>query len=642
MSDVKRELMKSLALVAILLFVFWMVNFQVTQASSTLVVPDQYSSISEAVNHASAGDIILVKDGVYQENVIVNKPLTLEGQGNATILGNGGVSPAAALTLSTDNIVVSGLTIQSVKSSNTTQTAYGVVVNGDGCTITRNTIQATYISIFSSAQSHTTITQNTITGSIKDGIRFLGGSQNNISDNHIIANAVSGIAVDGYSNTISRNNIENNFRGVGLGTSYSVLFGNKITANTESGIFIAGSKNIITGNDVSNNKYGVYITLQITAPSANKLYHNNFANNSYNGFDSSEALIETWDNGAEAGGNYWSDYQTRYPTAVQVGQTGTGNTPYMINTNNTDNYPLMAPYNTQNLGYAPKEIPSIQAPHDTIVASWSFNTVEASLITPDEMGNNPAVLGSETAVYNYTPAQVPGKFGQALGFNGNVYAAVHPSLSLETPNEVTIDAWVKLQEIKSGVAYNNIFIEALRTTASLPTRTLGLAINGETPENTNAPAIGALRGYVVTLNGLNEIVTLETLPFNTWVHVVFTRSTATGMHIYVNGQEQAVMVTAGSANPSGPIQRATNIYIGHDATVAIDELKISNVAEMQDQSLWMQLWLWVTIIFAGVAGSGLALYFKKQGRVRLPKQTQSALNERSPNFSSFFETIEVD
>ena len=620
----KRELIKSLALVAILLSVFWMVNFQVNQASSTLMVPDQYPSISEAVNHASAGDIILIKDGVYQENVVVDKPLTIKGQGNATILGKGGVAPVAVMTLSADNIVVSGLTIQSIKSSNATQTAYGVVVNGDRCTITGNTIQATYISIFSSAQSHTAVTQNTITGSIKDGIRFLGGSQNNISDNHIVANAVSGIAVDGYSNTISRNNIENNLRGVGLGTSYSVLFGNKITANTESGIFIAGSKNIISANDVANNKYGVYITLQITAPSANKLYHNNFANNTYNGFDSSEALIETWDNGAESGGNYWSDYQTCYPAASQVGQTRTGDTPYMVNTNNTDNYPLMAPYNTQSLGDAPKEIPSIQATQDTVVASWSFNTVEASLVTPDEMGNNPAVLGSETAVYNYTPAQVPGKFGQALDFNGNVYAAVHPSLSLETPNEVTIDAWINLQEIKSGVAYNNIFIEALRTTAALPTRTLGLAINGETPENTSAPAIGALRGYVVTLNGLNEIVTIEALPFNTWVHVVFTRSTATGMQIYVNGQEQAVMVTAGSANPSGPIQRATNIYIGHDATVAIDELKISNAAEMQDQPLWMQWWLWATIIFAGVAGSGLALYFKKQGRVRLTKQTQSA------------------
>ncbi len=128
-------------------------------------------------------------------------------------------------------------------------------------------------------------------------------------------------------------------------------------------------------------------------------------------------------------------------------------------------------------------------------------------MSPDGTGSNPAILGSETPVYNNTPSLVQGKFGEALNFTGNVFATVLPSPSILTPNEVTIDAWVNVQAIKGGVAYNNIFIEAVRTTATLPTRLLGLAVNGLAPQNASMPAVGALRGYVVTPSGLNEIDT---------------------------------------------------------------------------------------------------------------------------------------
>jgi len=43
-------------------------------------------------------------------------------------------------------------------------------------------------------------------------------------------------------------------------------------------------------------------------------------------------------------GNYRSDYLTKYPNAIQVNSSGVWNIPYVIDTNNTDNYPLMVPY----------------------------------------------------------------------------------------------------------------------------------------------------------------------------------------------------------------------------------------------------------------------------------------------------------
>lgn len=51
----------------------------------------------------------------------------------------------------------------------------------------------------------------------------------------------------------------------------------------------------------------------------------------------------SWDNGTV--GNYWGDYRENYPNATQEDTLGIWNTPYTINNNNTDQYPLMQPVN---------------------------------------------------------------------------------------------------------------------------------------------------------------------------------------------------------------------------------------------------------------------------------------------------------
>ena len=620
----KKGTLRAITLTLILFSAVWMFNLQASQASKNLVVPQDYQTIGEAISHASPGDTIIVQSGIYNENIQIDKSLTLVGQSktDTVIKGSGGSTPTSVLTLAANDIRVSGLTIESVADSNTSRYAYGIWVEGDNCKITDNIIQNTYIGIFSSTQSSITITQNTITKSIKDGIRFCAGSQTNISYNNIIENKVSGIALGGYSNTVEGNNLNKNTRGLGLGASNSVVFNNTLVSNTESGIFLSGSKNIIADNEITSNKYGVYITTQGASPSENQIYHNNFDNIIYNAFGNSSYLVESWDDGSQSGGNYWSDYQAKYPTAVEIDNSGIRDTAYMINSNNLDKYPLAAPFNLSNLNIMPNAIPSNPASPNSVVASWSFDNVGLDLVALDATGNNPAVLGSVTGVYNYTPARVQGKFDAALSFNGNTYAAVQPSPSIETPNDVTVDVWVNVPEIKSDVPYNNILIEAIRTTAALPTRTLGVAINGETPSNDTSPPIGTLRAYVLTPNGFSEIITKEPLPLNTWVHVVFVRSTTTGMHLYVDGKEKAVTVAAGTTNPKGPIQNPTDIYIGHDSLTQIDQLQISNTDQFtSDQPLWMQWWLWIAIIFAGIAGSGLALYFRKHSQASITKKT---------------------
>jgi hypothetical protein len=50
----------------------------------------------------------------------------------------------------------------------------------------------------------------------------------------------------------------------------------------------------------------------------------------------------SWDNGSV--GNYWIDYFVTYPNASETGNTGMGNTPYLMDPYNIDHHPLTVPF----------------------------------------------------------------------------------------------------------------------------------------------------------------------------------------------------------------------------------------------------------------------------------------------------------
>jgi len=231
------------------------------------------------------------------------------------------------------------------------------------------------------------------------------------------------------------------------------------------------------------------------------------------------------------------------------------------------------------------------------VALWHFDEVNANDVTPDAAGNNPGTLVGPSG--GPTPMLVEGKIGKALNFDGNnaVYVPMrflvgfpppHPqpiyipvSTSLDIPAEIKIEAWINVKGFKN-VTYNNVVVKATRASAEWQnaTRIYGLAVNGiAQPEDGALVPQGVLRGYVTTdTGGFNEIVTTEPIILNQWIQVTFTRSLMTGIHVYVNDIEQSVTVISGVKNPVGSIINGTELWIGHDAEVTIDEVRISNLA----------------------------------------------------------------
>ncbi|MEM2569863.1 MAG: NosD domain-containing protein [Candidatus Bathyarchaeia archaeon] len=336
----------------------------------TIIVPDDYSTIQAAINAANPGDTVFVKTGIYYENVVINKPVSLIGERALdTILNGKGMS----------NVI-------KVTSSNVSIKNFRITNSGNiGWNSGIEVIQSDYVNI-----------ENNIIEDNRNGIHITKSKNNIVKNNIILNNNVYGISISGHYNIIERNTIKNNTIGISFVGWYNNIFSNAIIDNKEDGICFYASQycsisqnfisnnaddgilltvfvtiegeehaclnnfiskntikynrngiglykalnNSIIENFLANNKNGIYIN----DSEHNIIYHNNFIDNVKQACFSyySEILYNTWDNGYPSGGNFWSDY-----TGVDADGDGIGDTPYIIENYNIDRYPLMHLYETK-------------------------------------------------------------------------------------------------------------------------------------------------------------------------------------------------------------------------------------------------------------------------------------------------------
>ena len=153
-----------------------------------------------------------------------------------------------------------------------------------------------------------------------------------------------GIYLHNVTNGRIENSIISNNGNGGISVYYSInvsIIGTTVS-NNEGGIWIYSSRNVtITDNDITLSGWAGIILQSSTGV---RVYHNSFICNAWHAKDV-DGNHNTWDDGYPNGGNYWSDYdgvdQFTGPNQDQPGADGIGDTPYVIDSNNQDNYPLM-------------------------------------------------------------------------------------------------------------------------------------------------------------------------------------------------------------------------------------------------------------------------------------------------------------
>lgn len=160
---------------------------------------------------------------------------------------------------------------------------------------------------------------------------------NNIITHTVTSNNWVGIELDYSTNgMVSGNNMSFNDDGIWFfSTNNSVISSNDVFNNTEVGICLdTCSADTIVGNEILKNAMGVNLTMSRDIV----IHHNNFVSNGAQAEDD-KGSENSWDNGLPSGGNYWSDY-----SGTDSNHDGIGDSPYVIDSNSKDYYPLMVTY----------------------------------------------------------------------------------------------------------------------------------------------------------------------------------------------------------------------------------------------------------------------------------------------------------
>ena len=238
-------------------------------------------SISEAIEKADTGDRILVRPGLYQEGLVINKPVEIIGDGDLNEIV---VQTADTNVLLFDTTMgrVSNLTLRQLEGKD----AFCVKVTRgrlflEDCDVTSNSLAC--VAIYGGADPR--LHRNHIHHGKQSGVMVYDHGLGTLEDNEIFGNALSGVEIKRDGNPALRRNriyenkesgvyiydegqglledndiFRNDHAGVRLGNSASpTLRRNRINRNGIVAVWspLKGGGDI-EGNDLRNNAYGAW------------------------------------------------------------------------------------------------------------------------------------------------------------------------------------------------------------------------------------------------------------------------------------------------------------------------------------------------------------------------------------------------
>ncbi|MEM3610249.1 MAG: NosD domain-containing protein, partial [Candidatus Anstonellales archaeon] len=225
--------------------------------SKKIIVPEDYSTIQEAIDAVEPDSVIYVKAGVYLEHIVINKPLWLIGEDSNKTIADG-QKIGATLTIKASNVFIRGFTITGggVIEGLLGQGIGIALYNAVNCTIINNRIIGNRMGIYLHSSSNINISNNIIMNN-REGIYLYNSTHNSIIRNDIVENEYFAIHLFSSNNTqIIRNNMVNNSLSIYL---YASSCNNTIIENNmiRSGDMIIStslynniSKNIFIGNSL--------------------------------------------------------------------------------------------------------------------------------------------------------------------------------------------------------------------------------------------------------------------------------------------------------------------------------------------------------------------------------------------------------
>ncbi|MDD5418987.1 MAG: NosD domain-containing protein, partial [Methanomicrobiaceae archaeon] len=318
------------------------------QAAEFTVNPGE--SIQDAIDNATAGDTIIVNNGTYSEEILIDKQLTMTGSGWPVI-----DSSDNGVTITADGVHVEGFDVRNAGS-------YGIYVTSCNTEIVGNRLSSNAVAgIGLGGASGTIVSGNEVTNNPWYGIWLKNSDDNLISGNNASSNGAEW--GDGYgiyllnsnANVISENTVtDNNNYGIEIADSRD----NEISKNTirqngletgAAGIYLDSADNTtVTRNTLNGNDYGVYL-YGAGQSTPNVFYLNSFQNSESDHVDKISSTT-SWESPSEITytyhsvqytnhtGNYWDTYTGSDDDGDGIGDT---EIPFIPCSSNNDWHPLV-------------------------------------------------------------------------------------------------------------------------------------------------------------------------------------------------------------------------------------------------------------------------------------------------------------
>jgi len=260
-----------------------------------------FTKIQDAINASFNGSLIQVFDGIYYENLIVNKSIILIGNGSSSTIINGS-GKGDVIRINAKFVNISGFTI--VNAGDDHYSNAGIHIAANNVEIfdnyfSNNTISDIYIqyrsqviiegnefhgtprSLWIRDCNYMTISRNNFSSDLNygDAVIVRSSDSNTFSNNTYFNNGGRGLVIDGNSqfNTVENESFFNNDMGIHIYNSkYNVIRGCNFSGN-DVGIHLedSGNENTIEHCAFSENGIGIHDL----ASSRNEIINNTFDSN---------------------------------------------------------------------------------------------------------------------------------------------------------------------------------------------------------------------------------------------------------------------------------------------------------------------------------------------------------------------------
>jgi len=351
----------SATLLALLLFDLWMLSLNIftVRAVGTIFIRSDGTIDPATASISSIDGITYTFTNSVSDEIVVEKSNIIVDGAGFPLQGTRTLNSTGLLLAGVSNVLIRGMNIigffSAVKlewssdieiiGNSLTNNDFGVWLHeSTRITISANNIQGGWAGINLAWSRNSGVQDNKITDN-EHGILLHWSLNNDVSENSLEDNEVGISLAWSANNNLEGNNMTNAAKrgsyGIRLHSSARNTIIANLMANSLHGVKLIyeSTENSLVSNNVTNNFYGIYVSYA----SNNTIHHNSFVGNTNQA--KSYKSVNTWDDGYPSGGNYWSDYRGVDEKSGlgqdQLGSDEIGDTPYIIDENNRDRYPII-------------------------------------------------------------------------------------------------------------------------------------------------------------------------------------------------------------------------------------------------------------------------------------------------------------